>query len=111
METYLKIIKESENVEPTNKLYKTVKNEQIEKINSFDVNFIEFENGKWNYQLNQKYSVKCDDPEDLSWNVWYPDFDAMDPDEFFDSLEDAKQEAIIDIDNQLGWGEIVKPEK
>lgn len=90
---------------PTNHLEDHVKSEHEENIDGYSVNFIEFDNGKWTYQLNTEYNTDFD-PEAQMDGEWYPPIDAFDPEFFHDSLESAKEEAAADIDNQIGWGNI-----
>lgn len=85
-------------------------NEHLEKLElngkSYDINFIEFPDGKWNYQLNKKYERDCN-LKDPSCDVWYPDLNEVEFEQNYNSYEQAKKEAINDILNQISWGQIL----
>lgn len=90
---------------PTNHLGDHIKSEHEEDVNGYTVNFVEFDDSKWSYQLNTKYNSDFD-PESQVDGEWYPPIDAMDPELFYDSLERARDEAADEIDNQIAWGNI-----
>lgn len=99
-----------------------VVDEQIIKIKGYPVKFLQFADGKWNYQFNNVFDA---DPElddehgegnwytgDLDTNYledmgyWYPEVDDFNYDSFFDSLEQAKEDAEADISNKLLWNQL-----
>lgn len=99
-----------------------VLSEQIIKIQGYPVKFLQFNNGKWSYQFNNVFDA---DPElddeygennwytgDLDTNnlenmgYWYPEVEDLDSDGFYDSLEQAKEDAAGDISNKLLWNQL-----